>query len=74
MKRFRVYYSFDIKDPATDLVVEHSKGTFEVEAKNLKSINSKELKSEIYNIAANFKSFSSYYVGYSNYYKLEEID
>lgn len=73
MKKFRVYYSYDIKHPKTDLTVQYDKGVFEIEAESTKKINSKLLKGRIAKIAQDARNNPDYYVGYSNYYRLEEI-
>lgn len=74
MKRYLVYYNFDIKDPQTDLIVEASKGTFTVEAKSKRDVDTDAIRAKISRIAHDYRSKSNYYVSYSNYYRLEEVE
>lgn len=74
MKQFLVYYNFDIKDPQTDLIAEADKGTFVVEANSIKDVDTDAIRAKIGRIAHDYRSQSNYYVSYSNYYRLEEIE
>ncbi len=73
MRKFLIYYSFTIKDPKTDLVVQDNKGSFEVEANSMRDIDTDDIRAKVSRIAHDYRSDPSYYVNYSNYYRIDEI-
>lgn len=72
MKRFKVYYSYVIKNTKSGEVTRSKKDTFEIEAETIASINTDDVRYKIRKMALEVTEKGEEIL-HANYYGIEEV-